>query len=151
VLADVSAEVAVTAIDVPRRLTADADTRNHAAIGLPAYVTATGVSGRGVVVAVLDSEVALRHPALTGRVVHRRNYTVEPWGNPHSHGTAVAGIIAADDPVTGGIAPGATIYNYKVLATNRLLNGDDFGGALAIQQALEDGAAVANCSWGPGR
>src|SRR5262249_48295813 len=38
----------------------------------------------------------------------------------------------------------------KVLATNRSLNGDDFDGALAIQQAVEDGVHIANCSWGAG-
>jgi serine protease AprX len=42
------------------------------------------------------------------------------------------------------------IYSYKVLATAPVGNGDDFAGALAIQQALEDGADVANCSWGAG-
>jgi len=42
---------------------------------------------------------------------------------------------AAADPVFGGIAPEATIYNYKVLATTPIGNGDDFSGALAIQQA----------------
>jgi serine protease AprX len=36
------------------------------------------------------------------------------------------------------------------MATNRFLNGDDFGGALALQQALEDGVDIANCSWGAG-
>jgi serine protease AprX len=92
--------------------------------------------------------VALRHPALAGRVVHRRNFTAEGWGNPHAHGTAVAGIIAADDPGHGGLAPGAVIYNYKVLAGP--ISAEDFGGALAVQAALEDGAVVANCSWGAG-
>ena len=48
------------------------------------------------------------------------------------------------------MAPEATIYNYKVLATNPFLGGDDFDGALAIQQAVEDGAHIANCSWGAG-
>jgi serine protease AprX len=150
VLADVAADDNVVGVDVPRRLMPDADTINHQTIGLPDFVRATGLTGDGITVAVIDSEAALGHPALSGRLVHRRNYTPEPWGNPDSHGTAVAGIVAADDPVNGGIAPGAIIYNYKVIATNRFLNGDDFGGALAIQQALEDGVDIANCSWGAG-
>ncbi len=150
VLADVCADTAVIGVDVPRLLMADADTANHRSILLPPFFQQTSLTGKGVTVAVIDSEGALRHPALDGRVVHRRNYTAEPWGNPHSHGTAVAGIIGADDPQNGGIAPEVTIYNYKVLASNRLLNGDSFSGALAIQQALEDGADVANCSWGAG-
>jgi serine protease AprX len=150
VLADVSGDPSVTGLDIPRRLSPEADTANHRAISFPGFFEATGLTGDGLIVAVIDSEVALRHPALDGRVVHRRNYTPESWGHPHSHGTAVAGIIAADDATNGGIAPAATIYNYKVLASSRFLNGDDFGGTLAIQQALEDGARVANCSWGAG-
>ena len=150
VLADVVSDGSVRTVDVPRRLMPDAGVRNHAAMALPAYLREHRMTGDGVTVAVIDSEVVLSHPALAGRVVHRRNYTMESWGNPDGHGTAVAGIIAADDPVNGGFAPGAVIYNYKVLATNRFLNSDDFGGALAVQQALEDGADVANCSWGAG-
>ncbi|TCO42562.1 serine protease AprX [Kribbella antiqua] len=150
VLADVCADHNVTSVDVPRRLEADATARNHTAIGYPAFFDAEHLTGKGITVAVIDTEVALRHPALRGRVVQRRNFTAEPWGNPSSHGTAVAGIIAADDIDNGGIAPGATIYNYKVLATSHLLNGDSFSGGLAIQHALEDGAAIANCSWGAG-
>ena len=33
---------------------------------------------------------------------------------------------------------------------NRAFHADDFQGALAIQQALEDGVRVVNCSWGTG-
>jgi serine protease AprX len=150
VLAEVAGDPAVSGVDVPRRIMPNADTPNHRAIGFPAFFQRTGLTGANITIAVIDSEVASGHPALKGRVVHRRNYTPEPWGNADSHGTAVAGIIAADDPFNGGLAPAATIYNYKVLATNRLFNGDDFGGALAIQQALEDGVDVANCSWGAG-
>lgn len=149
-LADITADEAVTAVDIPQRLEPDAGSGRHGPIGLPDFVKRTKLTGKGVTVAVIDSEAALKHPALSNRVVHRRNYTSEPWGNPDTHGTAVAGLIAADDDENGGVAPAATIYNYKVLATNRFLHADDFSGALAIQQAVEDGAAVANCSWGAG-
>jgi len=132
-------------IDLPRRLEADLfDTRE--VVGAREYASRSGHNGDGIIVAVIDSEVALRHPGLAGRVVHKRNFTGEAFGNPGDHGTAVAGIVASEE----GIAPGATIYNYKVLATNRFLNGEDFDGALALQRALEDGAHVANCSWGAG-
>jgi serine protease AprX len=150
VLAEVAADPVVSGIDVPRRIMADAHTPNHQAIGFPTFFRSTGLTGGNVTVGVIDSEVALSHPALQGRVVHRRNYTPEAWGNPHRHGTAVAGIIAGEDASSGGLAPGALIYNYKVLATNPSFNSDDFGGAIAIQQALEDGVDIANCSWGAG-
>jgi serine protease AprX len=150
-LADVVADPGVTGVDVPRRLMPDAVPRSQATIGLAGFRGRRQAStGRGTTVAVIDSEVAPSHPSLAGRVVHRRNYTAEPWGNPDGHGTAVAGIIAADDADNGGVAPAATIYNYKVVAPNRFFNADDFQGALALQQALEDGADVANCSWNAG-
>ncbi|MCV2489180.1 S8 family serine peptidase [Geodermatophilus sp. YIM 151500] len=150
-LAEVAAADAVTALDLPRRLRADADVPNHRCIGLPAYQQQhPGLTGRGVTVAVIDGEVALAHPALARRVVQRRNYTTEAWGNPSPHGTAVAGIVGAADPADAGIAPEVLVTSYKVLATAPAGNADDFGGAVAIQQALEDGADVANCSWGAG-
>ncbi|MEX5716959.1 S8 family peptidase [Geodermatophilus maliterrae] len=150
-LAEVAAADTVAALDVPRRLRADADVPNHRCIGLPGFQQQhPGLTGRGVTVAVIDGEVALTHPALAQRVVQRRNYTPEQWGNPSPHGTAVAGIVGAADPADAGIAPEVLITSYKVLATAPVGNADDFGGAIAIQQALEDGADVANCSWGAG-
>lgn len=149
-LADVTADKAVTSVDMPRQLAPEAASINQVAIGLPNFVKNTMLTGQGVTVAVIDTEIAFKHPALAGRVVQRRNYTTEPWGTPAVHGTAVAGLIAANDEDNGGVAPGVTIYNYKVLATTRALHGDDHAGAMAIQQALEDGVAVANCSWGAG-
>ena len=99
-------------------------------------------------VAVIDSEVAAGHPGFGHRVIHRANYTKEPWGSPDAHGTAVAGIIGSLGATLAGMAPEVTFLNYKVLATIESLNSDDFGGSLAIQQALEDGAHIANCSSG---
>lgn len=152
-LAEVAGADEVERLDLPRRLEAEIDF-TVPLIGAPALAAAgagPGIDGSGVVVGVLDSEIAADHPALLGRVVQRENYTLEPWGAPSPHGTAVAGIIASADAERRGAAPGATIYGYKVLASRRSLNADDFGGALALQQALEDGVQIANCSWGAGR
>lgn len=147
-LAGVAADPRVEQIDLPRRLRAEVGTTGQTVRAI-AFRNMSGRTGKGIIVAVVDSEVARTHGAFGSRVVHRRNYTLEGWGNPDSHGTAVAGIIGADGQLKG-MAPGVTIYNYKVLATNEFLNADDFAGALAIQNALEDGAAIANCSWGAG-
>jgi serine protease AprX len=153
-LSEVVADPAVTRVDVPRRIEPDQD-------AIPDFVDVTmrdaagvrqqtGATGHGVTVGVIDTEVALGHPVLGDRVIQKQNFTSEPFGTPAPHGTAVAGIIAGG-PEIAGIAPGVTIYGYKVLATNRALHSDDFEGALAIQQALEDGVRVVNCSWrGPG-
>lgn len=149
VLAEVVADDNVALLDVPRRLEADVVV-GAATIGANAYRAVTGSTGEGIVVAVLDTEVQAQHPALRGRVILKRNRTWEPWGFPSMHGTAVAGIIGANGGGITGIAPGVTIYNYKVLATIPWLNADDFDGAVALQLALEDGAHIANCSWGDG-
>jgi serine protease AprX len=119
-------------------------------VGAPVFRTRTGKDGTGIIVAVIDGEVDVRHPALTGRVMQKRNLTKEPFGFPDEHGTAVAGILGSADKRFTGIAPGVSILNYKVFSTDPALDSDDFNGALAIQQALEDGAHVANCSWGAG-
>ncbi len=148
-LAEIVADPAIQQVDLPRRLMPDINVSART-VGAPQFRKKFNVSGKGIIVAVIDTEVAPSHPALTSRVVHKQNFSKEPWGNPASHGTAVAGIIASNDAKFGGMAPDATIYNYKVLATNSFLNGDDFDGALGIQQAVEDGVHIANCSWGAG-
>jgi serine protease AprX len=148
VLGDIAGEKAVERIDVPRKIEREAvDVTIESAEVLRADKK---LSGAGVLVGVIDSEVQLDHPALSGRVVHRRNYTQEPFGTPDSHGTAVAGLIAASSEGFTGMAPAAQIYNYKVLATQSALDSTEFEAFLAIQHALEDGVRVVNCSWGNG-
>jgi serine protease AprX len=148
-VADVAADPRIERIDVARAIEPEIGA-TAALVGAPAYRKATEKGGAGVIVAVIDSEVSAQHPGLAGRVVHKGNYTREAFGSPGSHGTAVAGIIGSGDREFSGMAPEVTFYNYKVIAGNPTLSGDDFDGALAIQQALEDGAHVANCSWGAG-
>jgi serine protease AprX len=148
-IADVAGDPRIERIDVARPIEPDIGA-TAALVGAPAYRKSTGKSGAGVIVAVIDSEVLAEHPALQGRIVHKANYTQEAFGNPGSHGTAVAGIVGSADEELPGMAPEVTIYNYKVIANNPALGGDDFFGSVAIQQALEDGVHVANCSWGNG-
>jgi serine protease AprX len=149
-ISDVAADPAVRRVDIPRRLEQDAVALDGVLRAAKQVRADRQLTGKGVTVAVIDSEVALGHPALQDRVIHRRNYTLEPWGAPAAHGTAIAGIIGASSEQYAGVAPEATIYNYKVLASHLASNSSDFEGALAIQHALEDGADVANCSWGNG-
>ncbi|HBB89884.1 MAG TPA: hypothetical protein DC047_19955 [Blastocatellia bacterium] len=148
-LAEVAADDSIERIDLPRRLKPEINISGNT-IGAPQFRKKFKRTGKGIVVAVIDGEVALTHPALKGRVAHRMNYTEEPWGVPDAHATAIAGIIASNDATFTGMAPEATVYNYKVLGTNSTLTGTDFDGSLAIQQGVEDGAHIANCSWGIG-
>ncbi|MBA8878975.1 autotransporter domain-containing protein [Phyllobacterium myrsinacearum] len=79
------------------------------------YAYAMGVDGSGVKVGVIDSGLAKDHPEFTGR--YEEGITVQPdkpWdvdSNSVTHGSAVAGIIAANRDGKGmhGVAPGATI------------------------------------------
>ncbi len=142
-LAVIAEDERVRSIDVGRRLHREVN-MTGSTIGAPAYRDEESVDGTNIIIAVLDGEVAAAHPDFGGRVSHRLNHTLEPWGNPDGHGTAVASIAAGSH----GVAPGATILNYKVLATVQALNADDFGGSVALQRAVEDGAHIANCSWG---
>jgi serine protease AprX len=155
-LADVASDSKVERIGLPRLLMPEAARARDAApsedlLNAARYRAREHLTGEGIVVAVLDAEVAYKHKAFGGRVKLKENYTREGWGHPSPHGTAVAGVIAARAPSFAGVAPRATIYHYKVLATAGANHADDFGGIQALQQALEDGAHIANCSWGLGR
>lgn len=136
----------VARLDVRRQIFPELD-RTRTLVGVNRFVARHHLSGAGVTVAVIDGEIALEHPALRGRVVHRGNYSRDAWGNPGTHGTGVAGIIGANGRFLG-MAPETMLYNYKVLGASSGRHGDDFDCAMAIQQALEDGAHVANLSFG---
>jgi serine protease AprX len=115
-------------------------------------------TGKGMIVAVLDSEVDINHPDLKGRVVHKRNYTNEEWGNPDKHGTHVAGIIAGNGSKYKGMAPEAIIWNYKIFPTQskestESTESSGSKGADAIEDVVKDmqqekRLRIANCSWG---
>lgn len=87
--------------------------------------------GAGVRVAVVDTGIAPRHPDL--RVYGGASFVpgVTSWADDHSHGTHVAGTIAATLNNRGlvGVAPHARLYAVKVLnragsgRTSWILNG----------------------------
>lgn len=139
----------VTRIGIPRLLEKELNVTG-VTIGAIAFRAHTGFTGKDILVAVIDGEVDSKHPALAGRVLQKKNFTGEAWGTPDHHGTGVAGIIASAQNKLMGIAPGVVIASYKVFATNQSAQGTDFDATLAVQQALEDGVRIANCSWGIG-
>lgn len=110
-------------------------------------------TGRGVLVAQIDSGVEVDHPDLQGQLQAVRN-TVERAGYAAElHGTAVAGIIAARaDNGIGivGVAPAARLL---VLRGCRELNPgvaacDTLGVAKALQLAIDARAQIVNLSIG---
>ena len=108
-----------------------------------------GVNVAGVNVAVVDDGIDVHHPDLSGNVKTEFNHDYSGNDSVYSplehHGTAVAGIIAAQENNLGvrGVAPQADIYGY-----NFLVDSTDFNSADAMaRRRLE--TAVSNNSWGP--
>uniref|UniRef100_UPI001303A8FE S8 family serine peptidase n=1 Tax=Microbulbifer agarilyticus TaxID=260552 RepID=UPI001303A8FE len=99
-------------------------------IGVPAVWemqdgSGSSVTGEGMTVAILDTGIDYTHPDLGGcfgdgcKVSAGWDF-VNDDGDPmddHSHGTVVAGVVAADGTLQG-VAPGATLHAYKVLDEN---------------------------------
>ena len=108
-------------------------------------------SGRGVVVAVIDSGVAAGHPDLRGQLATARDFVTDEVGAVEAHGTEVAGIIAAragNGLGIAGIAPQA-----RVLALRACWQQADGGAACssftlakALQFAIDHRADVINLS-----
>ena len=109
----------------------------------------TGEYGAGINVAVVDDGMDYEHEDLIDNVITGRNYNYETRGNDifdvsESHGTAVAGVIAARNNTDGvrGVAPRAGIYGYNLLLA---LNDLNRGNAMARNMGT---TAVSNNSWG---
>ncbi|MFK4084100.1 type VII secretion-associated serine protease mycosin [Kribbella sp. NPDC020789] len=122
-------------------------------------------TGAGVIVAVVDSGVDADHPQLRrpGKVLRGEDFfqvgSLPGNFDCVSHGTAVAGIIAAE-PVPGvgfhGIAPGATILPVRV--TDREAGEGESARSIdptvlaqGIVYAVDHGARVINLSLSGGR
>lgn len=95
--------------------------------GLLGFGAIPGVTGKGIVVAVVDSGIS-PHAALTGKVLANVSLvTGDPSvSDAFGHGTHLAGIIAGNGgpaakvtPLyTGGVAPGAELVNVRVLGAD---------------------------------
>lgn len=113
--------------------------------------------GVGINVAILDTGVYSAHSDLARRIAQCKDFT-----NPktpiidgkcedkNGHGTHVAGVIAADAGADGkgvyGVAPGASLFVYKVCGNNGLCYADDIAAALRL--AANEGANIINMSFG---
>ncbi len=131
-----------------------------------------GINGEGVVVAVLDTGVALDHESLanhlwvnTGEIPNngidddKNGYIddVNGWDftdrdsdprDQYGHGTHCAGIVAADKWRNGtsrGVAPGAKIMAVRIIG--RKMEGFLSDAAEGIKYAVDNGAQVLSNSW----
>ncbi|WP_255950924.1 S8 family serine peptidase [Streptomyces odontomachi] len=110
-----------------------------AQIGAP-DVWNSGVDGKGVDVAVLDTGIDADHPDLAGQIADAQSFVPgEDTVDHHGHGThtasTVAGTGAASDGKEKGVAPGAHLLVGKVL--NDEGNGDDSWIIAGMQWAAE--------------
>lgn len=111
-------------------------------------------TGRGVTIAVIDSQIDARHPDLRGRI-HGVHDLVErgPGHLPEVHGTAIAGVIASvanNHEGIVGIAPDAEIVALRACwSTTTGGSGarcSSFSLALALELALRLDTEVINMS-----
>lgn len=108
---------------------------------------------RSVVVAIMDDAIDTRHPDFHGagkivgpRDFKDRDFQPDPGENWEDHGTACAGVAIAEENGIGvvGVAPECALM--PIRTTGYL---DDRTIEDLFNWAVENGAAVISCSWGP--
>jgi hypothetical protein len=98
--------------------------------------------GDNVLVAVIDSGIDADHPALAG-VVEKSFDALNSSEGPHAHGTALAGIIAGHNRLSGA-APKVHILGARAFSTTQ---GSTISIIASIDWAVSQGARVINMSF----
>jgi type VII secretion-associated serine protease mycosin len=109
-------------------------------------------TGRGIVVAVLDSGVDANHPDLAGQVLPGYDLvdgSSDGRVDPVGHGTTVAALIAGrrDEDGVVGLAPDAKILPVRVLDSHNRYEDASIV-ARGLRWAVDNGATVVNLSLG---
>ena len=119
-----------------------------------------GNTGAGVNIAIVDDGLFYRHEDLKNSVNTSRNY--DYWSLEYdgpadvyqpffvNHGTAVAGLIAAEHNEFGvrGVAPGATIYSYNYV-DYQAYEGEDLRYEADAMTRNRVTTQISSNSWGP--
>ncbi len=100
--------------------------------------------GQGVIVAVIDSGIAA-HPSLKSADITHVDL-VGDGSEMNGHGTAMASLIAGNDPQVGGVAPAAKLIDIRVTDAKGESNVALLSSA--IVKAADLGARVINISLG---
>jgi subtilisin family serine protease len=109
--------------------------------------SASGLTGEGVTVAVLDTGIQKDHPAFQGVDLITRNFTDGPEEDVQGHGTHCAGTIFGRD--VGGCRIGVARGVRRALIGKVIGPGSSTGSVVkAISWALENGAHVVSMSLG---
>ena len=104
-------------------------------------------TGKGVTIAVIDSEIDNAHPELKQAIAERFDAVGRP-DKPHTHGTGMAGAIVAQDRLMG-VAPGARTLAVHAFATGTQQSPQATTQAIiaGLEWALNKGARVINMSF----
>ena len=103
-------------------------------------------TGNRVLIAVIDSEVDASHPDLAGAITANFETSTDAE-KPHSHGTGMAGAIAARRTMLG-VAPGATLVTVRAFSTSAdTVEGTTFNILKGLDWAAAQGARVVNMSF----
>lgn len=104
--------------------------------------------GDNVLVAVIDSGIDGTHPELSGAIAQSYDATdAKTPVKPHSHGTAMAGLIAGHGKLLGS-APGARILAIRAFdPTGKSAEGTTFSILKGLNFAAANGARVINMSF----
>ncbi|MES2438889.1 MAG: S8 family serine peptidase [Verrucomicrobiota bacterium] len=102
--------------------------------------------GAGVKIAVLDTGI-VAHPSLPG---FSQSIAITPFpediSKTNGHGTAVASLIAGNNPMAPGIAPAAQLVSIRV--GDESGKADSFALAAGILAAIDSGSQIINISMG---
>lgn len=120
----------------------------------PNDINTTSYTGKGVKIAVIDTGIDMAHPDLTSNykggfdlvdLDDTPDETQLHEGMPTTHGTHVAGIIAANGAIKG-VAPDAEIYAYRALGPGGV--GTSIHVIAALEEAVKQNVDIINLSLG---
>jgi len=129
----------------------------YGAVKIGADAVRGKTTGSGITVAVVDTGIDYNHPALDGKIVQKADF-VNPGMNGftnESHGTSVAGIIAAsaiEDGGMSGVAPGVSLIAARACwsdpgnSARAVCSSEKL--AKAIDFAISNNARIINLSVG---
>ena len=93
----------------------------------------TDLSGLSLRIGIIDSSIDQRHNAFSNSSITTQRF-VDNDSPPNAHGTAIASIIASNDPQALGLAPSAKIYAAEVFDHNE--QQGEFASTVSLIKAL---------------
>lgn len=105
--------------------------------------------GEGITIAIIDDGIEFNHPAFKGKIVHPIDMMTKEGNrlplhkNVDRHGTPCASIACSADQKAPGIAPAAKVMPIRANSLGSIRQSE------AIIWAVDHGADIISCSWGP--